>query len=93
MKSVTLDIDIDEEAIDEVVSVDWHGVENGQIVGNAEVDVEAVIKEVVTGVGLVESKTSAEIAIAIEQVIGKPVWEKNLKETISDEDELVELDK
>lgn len=89
---VTLEIEIDEDAIDEVMNIHWNGVENGRITGRAEVDIEVIMREVVTEVSLAESNVPTEVAMAIEQSIGKPVWENNLEELVDDEGEFVEID-
>lgn len=89
---VTLEIEIDEDAINEVIDIDWDGVDAGCVTGHAEIDIEDVMKRVVTGVGLVETNLPTEVAIAIKQSVGEPVWESNLEELVNDDAEFVEIE-
>lgn len=69
--SVTLGVEVDEEALQDLVDLDLTTYANGEISGTASVDIEEIMAQAVGDVELIESSVPSPIAIAIVNSIRK----------------------
>lgn len=55
--------------------------------GTAEVNLEDILEETITGIKLVESTAPEPVPMAVEWAVCSPIWRDNIKNIIHDEDE------
>lgn len=67
--TITLDVDLDKEALYEAIEHDLTDVENGEIKGSASADVEKIVEKSINDISLVESNLPTPVAIAISNSI------------------------
>lgn len=67
--TITLEVDVDTESLDELTELNFTGVEEGKVRGNVSADVEKIIENSVDDVRLSESDLPTPIAIAVSQSI------------------------
>lgn len=91
--TVTLEIDVDTERLQQLIQIDWTEVEDGVVKGTIEANLEEVLIEAVTG-GMLSSASAPEpVPHAIEFAVADPIWKKNLEKFSEKEDEeMVPLD-
>lgn len=69
--TVTLEVDVDTENLEEQIQTEFTDVGGKEITGTAEADLDDILKEAVTGISLIESTAPQPIAFAIEHAIVK----------------------
>lgn len=67
--TITLEVDVDTEALDEVTECDFHTVKGGKIQGEASADVKKVLEDSVNNIALAESNLPMPVALAISESI------------------------
>jgi hypothetical protein len=91
--TVTLEVDVEVERLDELVQIDWTEVRNGTAEGTVEADLEEILVEAVTGVMLSGASAPEPVPHAVEFAVADPIWKNNLKKLSEKEDEeMVSLD-
>lgn len=85
--TVTLEVDVDLDELQQLVQIDWTEVEDGIAKGTVETNLEEVFTETVTGAMLTGASVPEPVPHAIEFAVADPIWKKNLEELNKKEDD------
>jgi hypothetical protein len=84
--TVTLEVDVDSEKLEEQIRTDLTDRKGKKMTGTAEADLEKVLREAISGSRLVESDAPVPIPMAVEWAVCAPIWRKNLERLANEED-------
>jgi hypothetical protein len=84
--TVTLEIQHDDEKLREVIDTEFSETSGGELVGEARVEIEDIITDVITGTHLVEASAPPPVPLAVEYAVNKSRWEANTRSLIEETD-------